>query len=120
MQLQVISIRRYLASEGFLPGYNFPRLPLSAYIPGQRGSSDDFLSRPRFLAIAEFGPNAIIYHEGATYQVDRITLPMREDGEAVPLDKAALCGKCGYMHISEGAPLTAVFRVMRFWGSDVS
>ena len=26
---------RYLASEGFLPGYNFPRLPLSAYIPGR-------------------------------------------------------------------------------------
>jgi ATP-dependent helicase YprA (DUF1998 family)/very-short-patch-repair endonuclease len=95
---------RYLASEGFLPGYNFPRLPLSAYIPGQRGSSDDFLSRARFLAIAEFGPNAIIYHEGAMYQVDRITLPMREDGEAVPLDKAALCAKCGYMHITEGAP----------------
>jgi len=95
---------RYLASEGFLPGYNFPRLPLSAYIPGQRGSKDDFLSRARFLAISEFGPNAIIYHEGATYQVDRITLPMREDGEAVPLDKVALCAKCGYMHISEGAP----------------
>ena len=27
---------RYMASEGFLPGYNFPRLPLSAYIPGRR------------------------------------------------------------------------------------
>ena len=40
---------RYLASEGFLPGYNFPRLPLSAYIPGQRNSTDDFLSRPRFF-----------------------------------------------------------------------
>ena len=26
---------RYFASEGFLPGYNFPRLPLSAFIPGQ-------------------------------------------------------------------------------------
>ena len=26
---------RYFASEGFLPGYNFPRLPLSAYIPGR-------------------------------------------------------------------------------------
>ena len=25
---------RYLATEGFLPGYNFPRLPLLAYIPG--------------------------------------------------------------------------------------
>ena len=24
---------RYLATEGFLPGYNFPRLPLMAYIP---------------------------------------------------------------------------------------
>ena len=24
---------RYLASEGFLPGYSFPRLPLAAYIP---------------------------------------------------------------------------------------
>jgi hypothetical protein len=25
---------RYFASEGFLPGYNFPRLPLSAFLPG--------------------------------------------------------------------------------------
>jgi hypothetical protein len=25
---------RYLATEGFLPGYNFPRLPLLAYVPG--------------------------------------------------------------------------------------
>ena len=25
---------RYFASEGFLPGYSFPRLPLAAYIPG--------------------------------------------------------------------------------------
>ena len=25
---------RYFASEGFLPGYSFPRLPLSAFIPG--------------------------------------------------------------------------------------
>ena len=56
------------------------------------------------MAISEFGPTAIIYHEGATYQVDRITLPMREDGESVPLDKAALCDQCGYMHMSEGAP----------------
>jgi hypothetical protein len=24
---------RYLATEGFLPGYNFPRLPLYAYVP---------------------------------------------------------------------------------------
>jgi hypothetical protein len=27
---------RYFASEGFLPGYSFPRLPLSAFIPARR------------------------------------------------------------------------------------
>ena len=29
---------RYFASEGFLPGYSFPRLPLAAYIPAPRGA----------------------------------------------------------------------------------
>ena len=33
---------RYFASEGFLPGYNFPRLPLSAFIPGRRGRDRRF------------------------------------------------------------------------------
>ena len=65
---------RYMASEGFLPGYNFPRLPLSAYIPGRRTrreSRDEFVQRPRFLAITEFGPRSIIYHEGARYSSTR-------------------------------------------------
>jgi len=40
---------RYLASEGFLPGYSFPRLPLAAYIPARRGLKvdGDCLQRPR-------------------------------------------------------------------------
>lgn len=62
---------RYLASEGFLPGYSFPRLPLAACIPGGRAGrgarEGDYLQRPRFLAIREFGPGALIYHEGARY-----------------------------------------------------
>jgi hypothetical protein len=60
---------RYFASEGFLPGYSFPRLPLSAYIPARyyKQQKDEFLSRPRFLAISEFGPHSIIYHEGVRY-----------------------------------------------------
>ncbi|NOZ55676.1 MAG: hypothetical protein GXO73_02650, partial [Calditrichaeota bacterium] len=50
---------RYLASEGFLPGYNFPRLPIRAYV--RRGSSDgEFISRPRFLALSEFGPRNVL------------------------------------------------------------
>ncbi|UGS38520.1 hypothetical protein DSM104329_04949 [Capillimicrobium parvum] len=90
---------RYLASEGFLPGYNFPRLPLSAYIPGRRlkGTDDEFLSRPRFLAITEFGPRSIIYHEGARYEVHQVILPPAGE-EGVPFARAKLCDLCGYLH----------------------
>lgn len=90
---------RYFASEGFLPGYSFPRLPLSAYIPGRRTSQsrDDFLNRPRFLAISEFGPRAHIYHEGSRYEVNKVILPARE-GEEIDTCNAKLCPTCGYLH----------------------
>jgi hypothetical protein len=65
---------RYFASEGFLPGYNFPRLPVRAFLPSSPGEGS-FLARPRFLAISEFGPGNIIYHEGRKYRVDRTTVP---------------------------------------------
>ena len=89
---------RYFAAEGFLPGYNFPRLPLSAYLPGERGRRNDYLSRPRFLAISEFGPRAIVYHEGATYIINKVTLPIREDGDDFLTQSAKVCKKCGYLH----------------------
>src|SRR5262249_8937731 len=71
---------RYFASEGFLPGYSFPRLPISAFIPGRRAAtgSDEFLSRPRFLAISEFGPGNFIYHEGSRYVINRVILPVSD------------------------------------------
>jgi superfamily II DNA/RNA helicase len=96
---------RYLAGEGFLPGYNFPRLPLSAFIPARRSRQrDEFLSRPRFLAISEFGPRAIIYHEGSRYQIDKVILPLsdpdrlRGDGVTIPTSEAKICPACGYLH----------------------
>jgi very-short-patch-repair endonuclease len=101
---------RYFASEGFLPGYNFPRLPISAYIPGRR-TKDEFLSRPRFLAISEFGPRSIIYHEGSRYVINKVIIPPPaskdsdtvEQDAAVPWRRAKMCGKCGYLHpISAG------------------
>ncbi|XLE06836.1 protein kinase [Streptomyces sp. Pv4-95] len=91
---------RYLASEGFLPGYSFPRLPLAAYIPrsGNRRNADgDYLQRPRFLAIREFGPGALIYHEGARYQVTRIQLPPDASGDLATAE-ARRCDTCGYHH----------------------
>ncbi len=121
---------RYFASEGFLPGYNFPRLPLSAYIPGrrERGGRDEFLSRPRFLAISEFGPRAIVYHEGVRYQINRVILSSARRGEAdaIVTAQAKLCEACGYLHewhqgegpdlcercdATLGAPLTSLFRL---------
>ncbi|HWE61387.1 MAG TPA: Zn-binding domain-containing protein, partial [Chloroflexota bacterium] len=94
---------RYFASEGFLPGYSFPRLPLSAYIPARRGKQDreEFLSRPRFLAISEFGPRAVLYHEGSRYLINRVILPVTEEEALV--QRAKQCGACGYLHpIHEG------------------
>ncbi|MFC3451377.1 protein kinase domain-containing protein [Amycolatopsis speibonae] len=90
---------RYLASEGFLPGYSFPRLPLAAYIPtsARRFGDGDYLQRPRFLAIREFGPGALIYHEGARYQVTRIQLPPDASGDVVTTS-AMRCTACGYHH----------------------
>ena len=98
---------RYFASEGFLPGYNFPRLPLSAYIPGRRGKKqgdDEYLNRPRFLAISEFGPRSIVYHEGSRYIVNKVILPVQENAEkGLMTASAKLCPRCGYLHpIVEG------------------
>lgn len=92
---------RYLASEGFLPGYSFPRLPLAAFIPGQRGGDGNWLQRARFLAISEFGPGALIYHDGARYQVTRVALPRGSgsgDGSEVLRTSARVCESCGYHH----------------------
>jgi len=63
---------RYLASEGFLPGYNFPALPVRAWVP--RGDGE-FLARPRALAIREYAPFNIVYHEGAKWQVVAFQTP---------------------------------------------
>lgn len=96
---------RYLASQGFLPGYNFPRLPLMAYIPARKGKigRENFLSRPRFLALSEFGPYSLIYHEGSQYRVTRALLSVgAEDqvavGARLATEVARLCPVCGYGH----------------------
>jgi len=105
---------RYFASEGFLPGYNFPRLPLSAYVPGRRKRKgrDEFVSRPRFLAISEFGPRALIYHEGARYRVYKVNLDFGSDDIEATHDLVTAtmkrCPECGYAHLEQGKNLTEV------------
>lgn len=94
---------RYLATEGFLPGYNFPRLPLYAFIPGE-GNAGSFLQRARFLAISEFGPRSLIYHEGRAYRVMKAKLPPEvrtSDGSELATKDILICSNCGACHETE-------------------
>lgn len=95
---------RYFAGEGFLPGYNFPRLPLSAFIPARRGrrGKDEYLSRPRFLAIAEYGPRAVIYHEGSRYRINKVNLAFDEETQELTEATMKVCSDCGYAHDLKG------------------
>ncbi len=93
---------RYLASEGFLPGYNFPKLPVRAFIPDRIGDGE-FINRPRFLAISEYGPRNIIYHEGEKYRIIKSYLPTGSAEERYIFAK--LCLQCGY--ILEGNEVAA-------------
>lgn len=82
---------RYLASEGFLPGYNFTRLPLRIFMP-TGGTTGEFISRPRLIALREFGPLNIIYHNGRKYRVDQLVV---QDAES-SLTEAKISKKAGY------------------------
>ncbi|MFQ5455356.1 MAG: DEAD/DEAH box helicase [Nitrospirota bacterium] len=89
---------RYLASEGFLPGYNFPRLPVRAFIQ-KRGNKGDFISRPRFLAVSEFGPRNIVYQEGRKYRVVKSWLPISASESRFVQTK--ICNICGTFHTGD-------------------
>lgn len=114
---------RYLATEGFLPGYNFPRLPLYAFVDSDRGSA--VLQRPRFLAIAEFGPNSLVYHEGKAFSCSRANLPAGTRGNDNLLTTFTMrcCDSCGAAHSSEtierclvcNEPLTEEGRLSRLY-----
>ena len=38
------------------------------------GDSGEYIARPRFIALREFGPNNIIYHNGGKYKIDQLVL----------------------------------------------
>lgn len=85
---------RYLASEGFLPGYNFTRLPVRAYMPAQASSREgDYLSRPRRTALREFAPRNVVYHNGAKYSVVRMNVADLDNKKLA----AKVARKSGYL-----------------------
>ena len=85
---------RYLAGEGFLPGYNFPRLPVRTAVTV--GNGVQIIDRPRFLGLTEFAPQGQVYHEGRKHRIHASVLP--PSGIEGRLTRARLCRTCGYAH----------------------
>ena len=97
---------RYFASEGFLPvtaSRDFHCLPsFLAGVRCERSPAKSSCRVPRFLAISEFGPRAIVYHEGSRYEINKVILPV---GDGPILGQMKRCTACGYLHTaSEGQP----------------
>lgn len=87
---------RYLAAEGFLPGYNFTRLPIRIFVPSGT-TSGEFISRPRVIALREFGPLNLIYHNGRKYRVAQLVV---QDAES-SLSDARVSTRAGYFLAGE-------------------
>jgi hypothetical protein len=88
---------RYLASEGFLPGYNFTRLPVRVFVGNRHKQEGEFISRPRNVALYEFGPQNIIYHNGSKFQVDRMMVTDLDTGR----NAIKVARKTGYAFLNE-------------------
>ena len=84
---------RYLAGEGFLPGYNFPRLPVRVFLSHRDRTYS--ISRPRPIGLSEFGPSNTIYYEGQKHRVRGVSIPA--GGIEQVLQEARLCDTCGYL-----------------------
>ena len=82
---------RYLASEGFLPGYNFTRLPLRVFVP-KGSTAGEYISRPRAIALREFGPRNLIYHNGRKHRISQL---VTQDAES-SLTEARISKRAGY------------------------
>jgi hypothetical protein len=88
-----------LASEGFLPGYNFTRLPVRLFlnVDSDRGSANsETISRERVLGISEMGPENLIYHNGTKYRVTRAQIAETINADADINETATVCVESGY------------------------
>jgi superfamily II DNA/RNA helicase/very-short-patch-repair endonuclease len=86
---------RYFAAEGFLPGFNFPRLPVRAFINSADGG--EFISRPRIVAIRELAPGNVLYYEGSKFQIHKTRIPVN----GISYNRFAVCPHCGFFHEGE-------------------
>jgi hypothetical protein len=78
-----------------------------AYVPkADRRGRQAWLQRPRFLALSEFGPKSLVYHEGRAFRVVKAMLSAsHQDAGSVDTrlvtEVARLCRECGAGHFDE-------------------
>lgn len=102
---------RYLASEGFLPGYNFTRLPLRIFLP-TGSTTGEYISRQRSIALREFGPLNLLYHNGRKYRISQLVI---QDAES-SLTEAKISKQAGYFLSGDQRDL----EICPFSGLDLS
>lgn len=90
---------RYLAAEGFLPGYNFTRLPVRTFVGYRHTEQGEYISRPRSVALREFGPHNILYHNGSKYEVSRMSVLNPEEVQR----KIKISHTTGYAFLDDAA-----------------
>lgn len=90
---------RYLASEAFLPGYNFTRLPVRVFVGHKHQDQGEYISRSRFIALKEFGPQNLIYHNGSKFAISRMMLTNAEaKTQSIKISK-----QTGYAYLDESS-----------------
>ncbi|WP_231427710.1 DEAD/DEAH box helicase [Pedobacter sp. Leaf250] len=95
---------RYLAAEGFLPGYNFTRLPIRTFLGYSFKGEGEYVSRPRSLALREFGPGNIVYHNGNKYRINRMSVLDTDNSQR----KIKISKETGYAYLDDDASIANV------------
>lgn len=95
---------RYLAAEGFLPGYNFTRLPIRTFLGYSFKGDGEYVSRPRSLALREFGPGNIVYHNGNKYRINRMAVLDADNIQR----KIKISNETGYAYLDDEASVANV------------
>ena len=93
---------RYFASEGFLPGYSFPRLPLSAFIPGRRGRRGRRRVPPAAAVPGDLASSgraaSSTTRARATSSTGSSSPSSATTTNRLPTIAVKQCSSCGYLH----------------------
>ena len=105
---------RYFAAEGFLPGYNFPRLPLSAYVPAgasARGATSSSRGRASWRSPSSVRAPSSTTRAPATASTRSTSTSgptTSRPRTTLPTATMKRCPTCGYAHLEQGTNLAEV------------